>query len=385
MAALMASAPQKPTFHGGAHTVFVYATVVDESHRLVPNLTEQDFEVLDDGKPQTLTFFQNDIQPITIVVMLDRSGSMLPNFGLVRDAAEQFVTTLLPDDRARVGSFSSRVQIDPIDFTSDHDVLNNILRTRLQDAGPTPLWNATFAAMTALQHEEGRRVVLVFTDGVDNPGRVGLSQSLGDVIERSQHEEDMVYAIGLADPCASPAALAPAGLPSPSVQRGVRFQRGGRPGPRGGPIGGPPPGGGRIGMPPNGPPIGFPGPGSNGRPPNGLPGPTDVVGAPGSGSGGDSGRIGSSLTAPTVTCGLAHPDGGLKILADESGGGYFELHGTDNLHDTFTRVSDELHHQYLMAFTPGVLDGKLHKLEVHMRQSGMQARARKTYLATPDR
>ena len=192
---------QQPTFRGGTHTVSVYATVVDRNGRLVPNLTKDDFEVYDNGKLQTLTVFKNDIQPITIVIMLDRSGSMKGNFPIERAAAQQFIAELLPDDKARLGSFSHRVQIDPRDFTSDRNELTRILRENLLDGGPTPLWNATYAAMNALAHEDGRRVVLVFTDGYDSPERGGRNYTLDDVITRSQAEEIMVYAIGLSDPC----------------------------------------------------------------------------------------------------------------------------------------------------------------------------------------
>ncbi len=164
-----AGAWQQPRFRAGTNTVSVFATVQDETGRLVPDLTRDDFEVLDNGKPQPLTVFTNDVQPITIVIMLDRSGSMMWNFGLVRDAAEQFVGDLLPDDRARIGNFSNRVQIDPETFTSDRKELLRILHENLQDAGPTPLWNATSAAMNALESQGGRRVVLVFTDGKDSP------------------------------------------------------------------------------------------------------------------------------------------------------------------------------------------------------------------------
>jgi Ca-activated chloride channel family protein len=79
------------------------------------------------------------------------------------------------------------------------------------------------------------------------------------------------------------------------------------------------------------------------------------------------------------------PDRGLKRLADETGGGYFELKKTDELAPTFTRVAQELHSQYALGFTPQTLDNKEHRLAVKMRSPGMNARARKSYLATPDR
>jgi Ca-activated chloride channel family protein len=74
------------------------------------------------------------------------------------------------------------------------------------------------------------------------------------------------------------------------------------------------------------------------------------------------------------------PDKGLRKISDETGGGYFELRRTDDLGPTFTRVALELHSQYVLGFAPAT-DGKLHKLEVRVKQPGMVARARKTYLA----
>src|SRR5688500_18706345 len=99
LGAALAAAQQPPAFRAGADTVSVYATVVDRAGRLVPDLSKDDFEVFDNGKRQDITVFASDIQPITIVVMLDRSGSMEPNFRLVRDAAVQFIANLLPADR----------------------------------------------------------------------------------------------------------------------------------------------------------------------------------------------------------------------------------------------------------------------------------------------
>jgi VWFA-related protein len=75
------------------------------------------------------------------------------------------------------------------------------------------------------------------------------------------------------------------------------------------------------------------------------------------------------------------PDPGLGTVADNTGGGYFELRPRDNLAETFARVIDELHQQYLLGFVPPARDGKEHKIEVRLRQSGLKARVRKTYRA----
>ena len=191
------SKPEQPTFRSGSRTVAVYATVADPRGRLVTNLTQDDFEIYDNGKKQAITLFESGVQPITLVMMLDRSGSMVGNFRLVRSAAEQFVAQLLPGDKARIGSFADRIQLDPRAFTSSQHDLIEILRTDLQEPGPTPLWNAVNVGITALLHQDGRRVVLVFTDGIDHP--IG-SNNIGyrEVARNAEQEDVMIFAVGLA-------------------------------------------------------------------------------------------------------------------------------------------------------------------------------------------
>ena len=198
-APIAARQAQPPQFGAGNRTVAVYATVTGARGRLVPDLSRQDFAIDDNGKRQELTLFANDIQPITLIMLLDRSGSMKSNFELEQHAAEAFVHQMLPGDKARVGSFAKYIQIDPEDFTSDRDRLIKILQTELQDDGLTPLWNAVDRGIDKLLIEPGRRVILVFTDGVDMPMNfAGHNKSLKDVMKRAEEEDVMVYAIGLA-------------------------------------------------------------------------------------------------------------------------------------------------------------------------------------------
>lgn len=296
VAALMALpllAQQQPTFKSGTRSVAVYATVTDRDGRLVPDLTQADFEIKDGGKPAAITVFSNEVQPIRVVMMLDRSGSMRGNFRLVEAAGEAFIRALLPDDKARVGSFAERIQIDPEAFTSDKAELVRILRTKLQEQGPTPLWNSVDASIAALKDQEARKVVLVFTDGSDNPGNFRLNNlSFMDISRRAQVADVMVYAIGLESS---------------------------------GPV----------------------------RP-----------------GGGGFGAFGGS-----------RPDPGLPAIAEETGGGYFELTRAEDLSATFARVADELHRQYLIGFEPAKLDDKMHKIELKVKKPGMKVRARKEYFA----
>jgi Ca-activated chloride channel family protein len=274
-----ASAQQQPTFRSGTRTVPIYATVTDSSGRQVPDLARDDFEVWDNGKKTELTVFETVVQPLTVVVMLDTSGSMVMNFDLLKEAAAQFVLQLLPADRARIGTFNDRIRVAPAEFTGDRDELARIARGDLDSGNPTALWDAMVMAMDALKGREGRRVVLVFSDGADNFSK----RTLSEVMTRARDGEFLIYAIGLR-----------------SRMRGQ---------------------------------------------------------------------------------GVTEPDPGLRKVAAETGGGYFELGHADELNSTFTRVASELHSQYVLGFSPEVLDGKIHKLEVTVKRPGLVARARKSYVA----
>ena len=280
--ALASQDQQAPTFKSGTKVVALYATVTDGNGRLVPGLGQADFAVLDNDKPQPITIFNAEITPVTVVVMLDTSGSMTNNIDLVKAGAEQFFLRLLRQDRAQLGDFNDKIQL-LTGVTSDRDELVSALRD--VDFGyPTRLWDAIDAGVDSLKGREERKVVLAFTDGADTASKLGF----GAVLERARAEEVMVYGIGLA---------------------------GEEPGP-----------GGR----------------------------------------------------PTRT----RPDRSLRKIADETGGGYFELDHRDQLTTTFTRVSEELHSQYVLGFSPETRDGKVHKLELRVKQPGMRTRARKSYVAS---
>ena len=125
----IALAQQQPTFRSGARTVAVYATVAQKDGRLITDRTREAFEIRDEGKPQPLTVFSTDVQPVSVIMMLDHSGSMRGNAGLVEQAAEAFIKNLGPGDTARIGTFAERIVIQPESFTSDKRTLIQILRS----------------------------------------------------------------------------------------------------------------------------------------------------------------------------------------------------------------------------------------------------------------
>jgi len=187
---------ERAQFRGGTDLVSIYATVVDGNRRLVPDLRREDFVVTDDGRPQTLSFFTNEIQPFTVVLMLDRSGSMDDHVDLPRDAAVEFVRNMLPADQARIGNFSDQIRITPSDFTSDRARLISVLNQDLQMAGGSPVWTAIDRSIDALVPMPGRRVALVLTDGHDEPAWNQPRTKLNDLLERARTADVMIYTIG---------------------------------------------------------------------------------------------------------------------------------------------------------------------------------------------
>src|SRR5688500_11404 len=168
---------QQATFRAGTSIVPVVTTVLDAEGRLVPGLEQGEFTILDNGKPQDITFFQNDVQPFTVVVMMDYSASMTANLDRLAAAAEQFILRLLPADKGQVGAFSDKIQFSG-EFTNDRDDLIFALKD-LQFGNPTRLYDAIDASMALLSGVEGRQEVLVFTYGVATDRRDGLGDVMG--------------------------------------------------------------------------------------------------------------------------------------------------------------------------------------------------------------
>ena len=182
---------QVPLFRSTTDIVPLYVTVTDRNDRLVANLSQEDFEVYDDEVKQDIVLFLNEVQPITVVVMLDTSFSMAGKLKLLKAGAEQFLIRMLPADRGRVGAFNDKIQISP-EFTGDRDYLINELQL-LDFGNPTRLYDAIAASVNELLGIDGRRVVLVFTDGDDTSSQSGWKE----VLEVARNEEVMIYAIGL--------------------------------------------------------------------------------------------------------------------------------------------------------------------------------------------
>ena len=135
----------------------VYATVTDARGVLIPNLGMSDVQIDDDGRRQAITFFKNDIQPMTIAVLLDSSPSLSDVAQRLQKAVTEFVGHLRPDDRACLGIFSHVVTLNPA-LTGDHDVLLRRLGDERRFRGHGAVGRHRGARRRLA--ENGRRVVL---------------------------------------------------------------------------------------------------------------------------------------------------------------------------------------------------------------------------------
>jgi Ca-activated chloride channel family protein len=232
LSAAGAASQQQPIFRGIGDAVRLFVTVLDRDGRLVTTLTQADFEVRDEGKPQPITLFDNSPQPVRLVVMLDVSGSMQGNLPLLRAASQQLMTRLLRDDRVRLGTFGHEVEIGPW-LTRGAEELRTALPDAIAVDAPTPLWRALDQAMEAFDGESSeRRVILVLSDGKDS-GPTGFFRqrivSQVEVIDRAREEDVMIYAVGMRSRGGAPAlggigpgalqAALTADLPDPGLAR----------------------------------------------------------------------------------------------------------------------------------------------------------------------
>jgi Ca-activated chloride channel family protein len=184
-------AAQQPTFRSGSRVVPSYVTVVDGNNRLVTDLTRDDFEILDNGRLQEITVFDNEVRPFTVVLMLDTSISMTHRLKDLYAGAEQFLLRLLPHDKAIVGAFNDKIEFAS-GFSSDRNSLISTLQ-HLDFGNETHLYDALYASLDQLEQVEGRKVILLFTDGAD----FGSRQGSGGALARARDREVMLYGIGL--------------------------------------------------------------------------------------------------------------------------------------------------------------------------------------------
>jgi VWFA-related protein len=163
-----------------------------------PSLSASDLIVLEDGVEQTVDSFQEAVAPVSIVMALDTSGSMKPSVDAVKEAAQSFVEALQPQDKLAMVLFSDRPTFAH-DLTKEREFSLAAIR-QYAAAGGTALNDALYDSLMRLKKVDGRRVVVVMTDGRDEngPGTApGSQHTLDDVLARLKEVDATIFAIGL--------------------------------------------------------------------------------------------------------------------------------------------------------------------------------------------
>jgi Ca-activated chloride channel homolog len=313
--------------------VTIPVSVMDRDGRYVPNLQKEEFRIWEDGVEQEVAFFQSVDKPFSVVLMLDTSPSTQFRLEDIQDAAITFVNQLRSDDKVMVVSFNDNIKVLS-DFTTDRGRLEKaILRARTDDG--TRLYDAVDMVINEqLSRIQGRKAIVLFTDGVDTTSRRANFQSN---IMDAQELDALIY----------------------SVQYDTSMDLGGitvgRPVDVFGQIlggifgGGNRRGGGRRG-------------GRGGYPPPNQPS--------GGGTVHDDYELGNQY---------------LLELANSTGGREYHADSLQNMSTAFANVAEELRRQYSIGYYPKrpPQAGQRRQIRVRARQPNLAVRARDSYIFNP--
>lgn len=202
VAVLSARGGQQPTFRTGVDVVTFGVTVVDRKGNYLTDLKEGEFEVYEDGQKQTLRFFVPcDAQPdhggsaipsseLHLGALLDISGSMDADMAFARSAAIKFLNSLSEARDYTLVDFDTEVRVTRYS-QSEFGRLVERIRSRKAE-GYTALWDATGVYLDGASREDGRKILVLYTDGGDNAS----SLSFGDLTDLLKASDVTVHAIG---------------------------------------------------------------------------------------------------------------------------------------------------------------------------------------------
>ena len=302
-------------------------SVMDRDGRYIPNLRKEDFRLWEDGVEQSVAFFSSVDKPFSVVLMLDTSGSTRFRLDDIQDAAITFVNQLRQDDRVMVVSFDDQVRVLS-EFTSDRSRLRDAIR-RTQPGDGTKLYDAVDLVINQrLNSVDGRKAIVLFTDGVDTTSR---HASYASNVRDAEELDALIY----------------------PVQYDTYADQGG---------------GG----------SGWPG---SRRQPSST---TDILGQILGGIIGNGGRrsgggSGNSRREYDVANRYLHE------LADKTGARSYEADSTQNLSNAFAKIADELRRQYTLGYYPktSAQAGQRRQIRVRVNQPNLAVRTRDSYVFNP--
>jgi VWFA-related protein len=210
--------------------ISIPVSVMDRDGKYIPDLGKEDFRIWEDGAEQQVAYFASTEKPFTVVLMIDTSGSTRFKLQEIQNAAIAFVEQLRPDDRVMVVSFNDKIKVLS-HATNDRNVLRQaILRT--ERGSGTRLFDAVDQVINKeLIRVEGRKAIVLFTDGVDTTSRSGrYYYTMRDVEESGALVYPIKYDtysdLGITDPAsASGSGGVRYGTTRAEYERGDRYLR----------------------------------------------------------------------------------------------------------------------------------------------------------------
>ena len=313
--------------------VTIPVSVMDRDGRYVPNLQKEEFRIWEDGVEQEVAFFQSVDKPFSVVLMLDTSPSTEFRLEDIQDAAITFVNQLRRDDRVMVVSFNDDIKMLS-EFTTDREKLERAIRHARTDDG-TRLYDAVDMVINQqLSRVQGRKAIVLFTDGVDTTSRHATFDSN---IMDAQELDALIYSVQ---------------YDTSEDMNGNNYPVG-RPGDVWGQILGGIFGGGRR----------------NGR----------------RGGGGGGGGGGYPPARGTARDDYQLADRYLSELANNTGGREYHADSLQNMSTAFANVAEELRRQYSIGYYPKrpPQPGQRRQIRVRARQPNLAVRARDSYIFNP--
>ena len=387
--------------------------VTNSSGQYISDLAHNELEIFEDDIKQNIALFTPMAAPTSVVLLLDTSISTQEKLGEIRRAAQVFVDQLQPGDRIKLITFNDQIK-EMNEFTADRVVIKTAIRNA-ESGYNTKVYDAMNVALESLREVDGRKALVIFSDGVDYRSDYASSASTLRALEQ---DGVLVYPIRFSTRIAAERlAREQAGqgvhLPTKEVVRSTSGTRDPLPGepptpapssePRTGPLGLPPPDEifrrrrdsdrNRDRYPPTGrPPAGEVG--------SDVPaGRARVRSPPHADSRARKSRTGTlgarvpvkSTKPPEDTVGLmldrlyTTADTYLQALADKSGGQLRRADTVNSLPKAFSEIAKELKANYLLGYASSIKahDGQYHMIKITSPRSGVVIRARAGYRARP--
>ncbi|HEX8148301.1 MAG TPA: VWA domain-containing protein [Pyrinomonadaceae bacterium] len=323
-----------------AALVTVPVSVLDRDGRFIGGLRQEDFRVLEDGVEQRIAYFAPVEQPFTVALVIDTSGSTRFRLEDIQDAAIAFLDQLRPADRVIVVSFDEQVRVLS-EATNDRNLLRAAVR-RTHTGGGTRLYDAVdLVIKEQLSRIQGRKAVVLFTDGVDSSSK---RASFASTLEEAVELDAMIY----------------------PIQYDTYVDGGGQ---------------GGVG--------GWPGPNRYPRRGGGRrnPGWGDILGGIilGGGNvriGGGGGGGGAGTTRADYERGGEY----LRRLAEATGGRHHDAQDLNYIEQAFTNIAEELRRQYSLGYYPSRQSQaqERRQIRVRVRRPNLVVRARDSYVYRPD-